>query len=128
MRNIRIILSSMFLLIWQIYIPVHSVCSEVKHNDSINLSCCSEENTCNCCCSHDFDSVNKSKCGECSSIDDEVNSKEFELTKQIQNISILQEKSTLIDFDFKTRKFKACKSDRVIFQKKTFILKSSLLI
>lgn len=128
MRNIRIILSSIFLLIWQIYIPVHSACSEVKHTDGIDMSCCSEESTCNCCCSHDFDSENKSKCGECSSIDNKVYSKEFELTKQIKNISIVQEESTLIDFDFKTRKFEACKSDRVIFQKKTFILKSSLLI
>lgn len=128
MTNIRILIISIFLLLWQIYIPVHNECSSVEHIENINMSCCSGDEECNCCCSHDFETSDKTECSQCKIIDIDINSKVFELNNKYWDFSLTEPTSTLKIWDSEFKKFDIIISDRIHTKEKPYLMISALLI
>ncbi len=128
MRYAKIILTSIFLLAWQIYIPVHIACEENEHTNNVSMSCCSGEDKCNCCCSHNIGLESKTQCSQCEKIDIEENSKVFEFKKNIADCSIARIIYTVINPKISSVRTGIITPERIHFKEKSFILISSLLI
>lgn len=128
MKYFRIIIISVFLLIWQMNLPVHSACEIVSHSENVEMTCCTGIENCNCCCSHDFETKTNSKCDECEIIEVNNYSKVFDFNKKSADFSILYVLSTVLNPWNKANRFDIILPDKIHIKEKPYLLISLLLI